>query len=713
MLSSRLLNSALAQITSSFDMERSSKLRKLEAARRKLPFASVSACSAWINEIKRDPSLLDVPSSRKHFKEARDDVVLKEMTAFGPMLQTIKLTKTDDSSMDLFAAHPWALLDRLISKCERLKALMLQQLAIAPCTVENPWHIILYSDEVTPGNTHAPMNMRKFQAVYWSFVELGAAALSHEEYWFIMMTEFSSNVKQCSAGMSQVFVMLCKLFFEEGGNNAAPSAGGVYLESLGIRIFVVMGVILQDGGAHKSVWHSRDGSKMCVLCKNLFTIRSMLRDADGHGLLSCGVTKLKDLVPEKSEDLRNKARYLQYHRGARDFDDLQQTLGVTYHPHMFLLDRYLDDYIDIVAVFMHDFMHAFWVDGIFNLMLYLLFETLVQQGRQIYASFNTFLSSWTWPAKFKTTASDLASIFGPERMRSSRKVKHIKCSAGDSWSLLIPLTVFIKRVLQPLGTCDAECNVFLAMLAVIDLVTSSPRSRVEPETLLVAVEKFLQLFVDVWGFETTTYKFHWLLHLPEYLQHMHDICAAFNTHGWLQHCFVLERKHKVGKRYAESRQNTNRMNSGGLLSEVLCQHISDLEDAPTFRVGLTDGKTPSKNTYTRIVHTLELEGNPAVQVSRRSWHSDISHSDQGDFVVFKCSQSNHLLAGKLQLHFDVAGIACSIIELYQLESRSGDYVVWKPANDLEWIETKYIVDPVVYNTLPEGKIAFVLPIELR
>ena len=80
----------------------------------------------------------------------------------------------------------------------------------------------------------------------------------------------------------------------------------------------------------------------------------------------------------------------------------------------------------------------------------------------------------------------------------------------------------------------------------------------------------------------TTDKFHWLLHLPEYLQHMHDICDKFNMHGWLQHCCTLERKHKVGKRYGEGRSNATRMKSGGLLSEVLCQHISDLDDAPTF-----------------------------------------------------------------------------------------------------------------------------------
>ena len=186
---------------------------------------------------KKDPSLLEVPAQRKHFQEGRDDLVLKFKTSFGPMLQTIKTVTTDGSSLDLFVAHPWAVLDTCISKSKRLRKLIDEQLALKPCTPDKPWNIILYSDEVTPGNTHSPQNDRKFQAVYWSFLEFGPWALSHEEYWFPLMTEYSSVVKGCSGGLSQVFASLLKLFFEPGGFNAAPADNGILLESLSVRFF--------------------------------------------------------------------------------------------------------------------------------------------------------------------------------------------------------------------------------------------------------------------------------------------------------------------------------------------------------------------------------------------------------------------------------------------------------------------------------------------
>ena len=81
------------------------------------------------------------------------------------------------------------------------------------------------------------------------------------------------------------------------------------------------------------------------------------------------------------------------------------------------------------------------------------------------------------------------------------------------------------------------------------------------------------------------------------------------------------------------------------------------------------------------------------------------------FVIF--CDAGQLLAGKVQLHFEVSAIAVSVIELCELVSRSDDYVVWQPASDIQWIETEYIIDPVVYNTLPDGKVAFQLPLELR
>ena len=70
-------------------------------------------------------------------------------------------------------------------------------------------------------------------------------------------------------------------------------------------------------------------------------------------------------------------------------------------------------------------------------------------------------------------------------------------------------------------------------------------------------------------------------------------------------------------------------------------------------------------------------------------------------------------AGLVQLHFEAAGIPVGVIELYELVSRHNNYVIWKPSKDMEWIDTTIIRDPVVFKTLPNGNVAFLLPMEMR
>ena len=187
---------------------------------------------------------------------------------------------------------------------------------------------------------------------------------------------------------------------------------------------------------------------------------------------------------------------------------------------------------------------------------------------------------------------------------------------------------------------------------------------------------------------------------------MHELFKDVFGYGWLQNCFVLERKHKVGKRYAEPRSNTCKMLSGGLLSEVLCQTIHDISEAPELN-GLVGAKAPSKAVRARILGTLDLERHTHILVANRSYYSNVSYWDASDFVVFTDSHHSCMRAGFAQLHCLLATIPVSIITVFKLVDRQNDYVVWSPADaSSEWMDTKCILDPVPCKTLPNRNIAF-------
>ena len=80
--------------------------------------------------------------------------------------------------------------------------------------------------------------------------------------------------------------------------------------------------------------------------------------------------------------------------------ELQQGLGMTYHPRAILLDRALDDIIDPVGVYVHDWMHGIFVDGVANLLVFLLLEEFIRLGYgNIYGQFKQFAGKYRWPYK--------------------------------------------------------------------------------------------------------------------------------------------------------------------------------------------------------------------------------------------------------------------------------------------------------------------------
>ena len=312
-------------------------------------------------------------------------------------------------------ADPFAALWMAVSECPNFAALLKQCLLGNPPSPENMWRIILYTDDVTPGDVLGPANKRKFVAVYWSLLELGINALCREEGWFTIMTEYLIDFSDVAAGMSQLFCGIIKSFFKPDGFNMSTTGINLTFGPDCLRLWAKLGVVLQDGAAHTVVWCSRGdtGSKVCLLCHNLFTSVSRVADEDDTNLLRSDVIKLDELVSATDEDLRGRARYLQSMHGtvnADEFNSLQQALGITHRPHSVLLDRSLDEVLHITKIFHHDTMHALFANGLCGLCVYLLFEAFITaELRNVYETFADYVSRWRWPSRVHDT--NLAEIF--------------------------------------------------------------------------------------------------------------------------------------------------------------------------------------------------------------------------------------------------------------------------------------------------------------
>ena len=688
-------------------MERAAKLRKLNDFRRKLPHISASGLSAVLTAIKAD-GLPEGDLSRDAIREARDQENL-QATPHGPILDSLDVIGLDGEIKQIPIANPFALMWTIVKRNTKMAPFLLKRLQKHPPTLEMPWHLVIYSDEVTPGEVLSPHNLRKFQAVYYSFLELGPAALSREESWMTAMVEYSVKVNELPGGLSQVFGCLIKAFFPSGD---PVSHLRLPFDTESIRLFFKLGVVLQDGGARKVVWSAKiDGSsKTCLLCKNLFTQESNIPDEDDGRLLVCNVLKHNRLVKSTSDEIRRNARYLATLEGTARLEPVSQALGLKHRRHSLLLDRSLDDLVSPCDVYTHDWMHCICANGVANLIIYLLFEAHIAKGMtQIYATCKEFVQRWSLPVKYH--GQHLHEIFSEERKEKHRKASHIKCQASDILSLLGVLALFTQTVLLFLpDACRDECLAFLALVHVVELIKVSARTHVAPERLLEAVEDFLGKFATAFGIENMLPKHHWMLHFHEQLQ----------RNKLMLNCFCLERKHRAPKRYATEyknvRRDTNKQPGKQLLMEVTSHHLAQLlnPEAFEFDVGLVHGRKPSRRLRENLLRTFELDDDALISVSTEARFSDTGTCNRSDFVIFK--EDGRIKLGKVQLHCEIENVPISMLETYKLTRnvpRMG-HSVWEPCGgEGMYMLTEELVDAVPYSMRPDGTVMILNPIDYR
>ena len=225
-------------------------------------------------------------------------------------------------------------------------------------------------------------------------------------------------------------------------------------------------------------------------------------------------------------------------------------------------------------------MHAVFVSGIFQIVVNLLLRAISAQHRAIYEQLQEYLSFWTLPKRFGKTT--LPSLF--KLKRDPKGNVKFKCTASEGLSLYKILAYFVTAVPLKARLCEKECQAYLALTGLIDLLTSIACGMVSPEQLRLQVRCFLERCLEACWQPYMVSRFHWLLHLPHHLQRF----------GTLPACWVNERKHRAVKRYAQDVRNTS-VFERSVLSEICCHDLHALgsTDAFVFEVGLVSPSVPS------------------------------------------------------------------------------------------------------------------------
>lgn len=673
-----------------------------------MPHVSASALSAVLDEARR--SGIPETHSRWDFGQASTYELL-EHTPHGPILDKLELKSAGaHSTIVLPVVNPHAFLHSACQKGGSFRDLLAQRLSSTAASPETPWRLVMYSDEVVPGNALSHDNKRKVWVVYCSWLELGTDMLSREDAWLCLFVARSSEVAKCSAGMGQIFGAILKRLFGHGANDL--SSAGIALpgpDGHVMRLFCTLGMILQDGAAHKSVWHCKGdaGTKLCMLCRNLYSEESELVDEDGSNLLTCTLIHEAELDFATDADIRGSVQRLAAHAAtdsAAMFAMRQQAIGFRHAPDSILLDPELADVVKPASQFCHDWMHALMVHGVLNTVLFLFLEALIKADvRDIWDRLQGYVELWVWPRRVAN--SSIQDLFGKKRQQASRKAKHFKCTASEALSIYPVIACFVQAVLLPAGRALAACNAMLALADVLDLLITVPLAKVTSAMLRDAIRSLLDCCVAAGWRQVLHPKFHWLVHLPSHL-------ARFEC---LPSCWVHERKHRMVKRYAQDIHNTTNYEKA-IFAQVTSHHLSSLAADHTFatHVGLTRPRAASPKMRAFLESEFGLFGQECLtgMEARISKHATCCTDD---VVLLKSGDGSSLMAGQVWFHASFAGQPISLITIWKLRARDAEmgFCEWDEEDHPMLTPTGDLLAPLLYTRPRPGVVRTIIPPEFR
>ena len=144
-------------------------------------YASDTAIAKLLADI-RENGMPEAISRNSRYRERKK--LCGQITKYGKVVETLELDVGGPKTVSIGVQNPMAM---LLVACKESRCLS-QVIRDTMDKYEFPWHIIWYSDGVSPSHNMTKKDRRKAVAIYWSFAEFGLDILYHEQAWFTVTT---------------------------------------------------------------------------------------------------------------------------------------------------------------------------------------------------------------------------------------------------------------------------------------------------------------------------------------------------------------------------------------------------------------------------------------------------------------------------------------------------------------------------------------------
>ena len=521
-----------------------SELRQLVAQKSKTKRTLVDTL-ALLKEFGK----LETATTRRELRNAIEHHG-NQMTPYGTVIQRVRLGAPGLEFLDI--CNPFALLYYLATLSTAFGAMMYECVEAAAGL---PLRLVVYADEMCPGNPYRPEKSRTLQCVYWAFADWPGHVLSRTFAWPCLCLIRSSVIEKIPGGMSYICRLLLRIFYPIDDGNSFTRGVMLHVRDVAFVVCAVFAGFLCDLKGHKenTEWKGYNGNVCCLSCAN---VDKRVRGVHGNIVgLDCAdrdrfMTRSNESVYEDVDELLRLKPLTE----PAPFGKIETKFGFNCVPNGLLLDRSIRTLFKPVEHTLRDWMHIMCSDGVANSGVGEILNAIAAFGYTL-AMVRLFMSQCHLPSKYGKTHEDW--------LRQSRLHTHSLTSFAGTMLTLVPILYLF--FLEFLGDNDDvkdlfECAKVLHLLC--GILSTGPDEPMKHRTTLISlISRLHTLFVSL-GF-----------HLKPKLHHMHHIIDHMDWLGKLLACFVTERKHRDVK---DAALHVMRYMEHTVLNDVVNKHCQQI-----------------------------------------------------------------------------------------------------------------------------------------
>jgi hypothetical protein len=348
----------LHNVTGSSDMDPDQR-QQLRASLLATSGSSKSSLVRTLAELQRAGMLKDsqlgVGCEKSRLQHAAE-IHAKAMTPYGTVVQKMDL----GNELPLWDyVHPLAFMYYLSSISQPFGELLASMIDRAPRGLR----LVLYGDEMTPGNPLRTDKGRQLWNFYYAFLEMPSWLLHRKDGWFVFGALRTTIVADVSAGVSALVVKLLKVLFVNGPANLTQ--GIFILHNGGHKVLRASfaGFIGDEKGLKEFFGlKGASGNKPCVDCQNLLALKAANRIGEDAmyavGLDCDDLAKCKRHTNETFMLMIDRLAIAKDRVSAQEFQEMEVLFGVKYHPEGLLFCPSLRGILKPLDQYIRDWQHT-------------------------------------------------------------------------------------------------------------------------------------------------------------------------------------------------------------------------------------------------------------------------------------------------------------------------------------------------------------------